>query len=253
MIRVLQSCALCPEARQGPFCRGSHEVSCARSACPIGRGKQEETREHRRKTSDHQGYNDCRSRSPRYARSPPREDIREVKRLSRATESGDDVGLVSNLGLDIIGQVVGVVAREVLAARHGLLGVSGPHLLDAVLVVGVNDGRDIEVGEAHPASEEKLAKHAGLVLRALGDSVEVALVVLGELNGGVLSGADGDRLDLSAAGGRSEDNLASSVIKSLESDGSSVDSGGSGSKAEERSSEMHLEVLFGGSDCGSLV
>lgn len=163
------------------------------------------------------------------------------------------MGLVSDLGLDIIGEVVGVVAREVLAARHGLLGVGRPHLLDAVLVVGVNDGRDIEVSEAHPASEEKLTKHTGLVLGALSDGVEVALVVLGELNGGVLRRADGDGLDLRAARGRSEDNRASNVIKGLESDSSSVDSGGSGSKAEEGSSELHLELWFLGSDCGSLV
>lgn len=170
---------------------------------------------------------------------------RGMRRLGRATKGGDDVVLVSDLGLDIIGKVVGVVARERLAARHGLLGVGRPHLLDAVLVVRVNDGRDIEVGEAHPASEEKLTEHARLVLRTLSNGVEVTLVVVRELDSGVLSAADRDGLDLRAAGRRSEDDLAGNIVKGLEGDGSSVDGRGSGSQAEERGSEMHLEVGCG--------
>jgi len=165
------------------------------------------------------------------------------------------VSLVSDLGLDIIREVVGVVAREALAAGHGLLGVGRVHLLDAVLVVGVNDSRDVEVGEAHPATKEQLAEHTGLVRGALSNSVEVALVVLRELNSGVLGVADGDRLNLGAARRGSEDDSTSDVVQGLESDLSSVNGGGSGSKAEERSSEMHLDGLVCkvGSDCGSLV
>lgn len=154
------------------------------------------------------------------------------------------MSLGSDLGLDIIRQVVGVVAREALATRGGLLGFGRVHELDAVLVVGINNGRDIEVGEAHPAAEEQLTEHTRLVVGALGNGVEVTLVVVRELNSGVLSVVDGDGLNLGTARRWGEDNLASDIVQGLEGNRSSVDSNGSGSEAEERSSEMHLDCLL---------
>lgn len=151
------------------------------------------------------------------------------------------MSLVSDLGLDIIREVVGVVAREVLAARDGLLGLGRVHRLDAVLVVGIDNGRDVEVGEAHPATEEKLTEHTRLVSGALSNGVEVALVVVREVDSGVLSVADSDGLDLGTTRRSSEDDGTGDIIKGLEGNSSSVDSGGSGSKAEERGSEMHLD------------
>lgn len=148
---------------------------------------------------------------------------------------------MSDLGLDVIREVVGVVARERVATGLGLLGVNGPHLLDVVLVVGVDDGRDVKVGEAHPATEEELSEHTRSIVFTVGDGVEVALVVLGELDTLGLAALDGHRLLLGAAGGRGEDDLAGDIVKGLEGDGSGADSGSRGDEAKERLGELHFE------------
>lgn len=52
--------------------------------------------------------------------------------------------------------------------------MQGEDLLDAHVVVGVDDGRDVKVCRACPAVEGDLAQHAGDVFGALGDRVPVA-------------------------------------------------------------------------------
>lgn len=73
-------------------------------------------------------------------------------------DSNDEVGLLGRNRLDVVGRVVGGVAREDDASRDdglglGLLKASRVHLLDSVVVVGVHDGRDVKVGQAIPAVE----------------------------------------------------------------------------------------------------
>lgn len=165
----------------------------------------------------------------------------EAKASRSITKGGDDVVLLSDLSLNVVRQVVGVVAREDLAARHGGLGVGRVHLLDIGLVVGIDDGRDVEVGHATPARELDLTEHTGLVLLALSDGVEVANVLIRELNSGLLSAAHSDRVNVVRVlvGGEVDGTL--DIVKSPEGDGGSVGESGRASKSKDRSGEMHLE------------
>jgi hypothetical protein len=169
-------------------------------------------------------------------------------RAGARTECSDEVNLLSNLGLDIIGEPVGIVARELLAARHGRGTSLGPHLLDVVLVVGVDNGRDVEVRLAVPATEGDLTEHARLVLVALLDSVEVTDVLVREIDGNLLSTADSDGLGALKARVRGEDDGALLVIKGNKGDGGSSSVGSRGDEANESGSELHFGG-FWGMDC----
>lgn len=64
---------------------------------------------------------------------------------SGVAQGHDEVRLLGRHGLDVIGLVVGRVAREVAASRHERLGKgrelgSRVHLLDTILVIAVDDG-----------------------------------------------------------------------------------------------------------------
>ena len=184
-----------------------------------------------------------------------------VKERDRSTLKGDasrasaqrdnDVAVLGDLGLDVVGQVVGVVAREVLASGHEAL-IRGPHLLDVVLVQGVDDGRDVKVRLAISV-EVDLAQHAGLVRLAIDDGVEVADPGVGEVDGGLLLVVDDDRgyVRGGAAIGLnvgSEVDGALLVVESHEGDGVGADGERGGDEGHGRGSEMHLEyfvvVLF---------
>lgn len=159
------------------------------------------------------------------------------------------MSLVSNLGLLIVGQVVGVVAGELLAARVGGHGLGRVHLLDVVGVAGDNDGRNVKVGLAHPATEGHLAEHASAsVLATLNDGPVVSNVLVRELDSGVLLVAHNDGVDVGISGVRGEVHGADLVVKSLEGDlgGSSV--GSRGNKGHDSSSELHVGgvLRFGG-------
>lgn len=149
--------------------------------------------------------------------------------------------LLSDLGLNIVRQVVSVVAREDDAARHGRVGLGRVHLLDVVLVAGVDDGRDVEVGLALGAGELDLAEHAGGVLLALGDGVEVADVALGEVDGGLLRRVDGDGIHGPAVLVGSKVDGATDVIESPEGDLASRGQGGGAESGENGGGELHLE------------
>lgn len=118
----------------------------------------------------------------------------EVKASGARAKSGDDVVLLGGFGLDVVGEVVGIVAGEDFTARHGALGLSRVHLLDAVLIVGVDNGGDVEEGQAVLARELDLAEHASLVLLALGDGVEVTDEVIRELDSLLLRAVDRHRV-----------------------------------------------------------
>lgn len=157
-----------------------------------------------------------------------------------SAESGHQVGGVSDLGLDIVGQPVGVAAREREASRHGTSLLGGPHLLDASVVGRVDNGRDIEEGQAAEATEGDLTEHAGLVLLAIGDGVEVANVLIRELDGLVLLVVDDNRLNLGVTSTGGEVDSALDIIESPEGDSRSVGDG-CGSSENHSSGELHLE------------
>lgn len=123
---------------------------------------------------------------------------------------------MGDLGLDVIREPVGVVAGEDLAAGHGLAGVGGPHLLDVVMVGGVDNGRDVKVGEAVPAAELDFAEHARDVFSVGRIGIPVAYPRIRELNGGVLRGAHRDGFERRGAGVASEDQGTVNAVKSPE-------------------------------------
>lgn len=157
------------------------------------------------------------------------------------TQSGDEIGLLGGLGLDIIGVPVGVVARPDLAAGHGPLTLLGPHLLDVVVVIGVDDGGHIEVGQADPAVEVDLTEHAGGVGLALLDGPVVADPVVGEGDSLVLLVVDGDGRKLLVSGVGSEGNGAGNTIQSPEGNAGGADGSGGGDEGHGGSSEMHFK------------
>lgn len=160
-------------------------------------------------------------------------------------KSADEVALLGSLSLDVIREVVGVVAGEVDTARHGLIGLSREHLLDVVLVVGVDNGRDVEVGQSVPAAKVNLAKHAGDVGIALLDGVEVALPGVREGNSGVLAAVDGDGGNISIARVAGEVDGALNIVQGPEVDGGGGRESRRGNESSNRGSEMHFEGLFG--------
>jgi hypothetical protein len=157
------------------------------------------------------------------------------------TEDGDDVVLLSDLGLNVIGEVVGVVAGEVVTAGHGALGLGRVHDLDVGLIIGVNDGGDVKVGLAQPAAELDLAQHAGDVLLASGDGVEVADKLLREVDGDVLGAVNSDGVEEVLVVVGSEVDGALNVINGLEGDLVGADEGSGAQESEDRSGELHLE------------
>lgn len=89
------------------------------------------------------------------------------------TEGDDDVVAGGGLGLDVVRVVVGVAAREALAAGDGRLRVRGVHLVNTRVVVRVDDRRNVKVGGARIAIEGELRKHArcGLSARRDGEGI----------------------------------------------------------------------------------
>lgn len=132
--------------------------------------------------------------------------------LGQRTEEADQLVGGGDLGLDVVPLVVGVGAREGLAARDGGVSVKREHLLDAVVVVWVDDSADIEVVHTSPAIEGDLAEHAWDISGILGDGVPVANPsgwegLVGSLE--TLEGELGDRLESSVL---SEDDGALSRV-----------------------------------------
>jgi len=92
----------------------------------------------------------------------------------RGSESADQAGRSSRLGLDVIGLDIDVCAREAFAARKVCWLSSIEDLLDTCVVGWVDNGRDVEEGDAFPRVPGDLAEHARLVEGAVGDGVKVS-------------------------------------------------------------------------------
>lgn len=112
---------------------------------------------------------------------------------------GDNNGAAgSGLGLDVIGQVVGIGASEAHAAGHWALSVRGVHLVDASLVIRVDDGGDVKVSGASVAVEGELSEHTRSVGFAAVVRISVASPAIGQ--GDIDRLAGGDRSVLDGAG-----------------------------------------------------
>lgn len=94
--------------------------------------------------------------------------------LGEGAEQADQLASLSGLGLNVIPFVVGIAAWEGLAPRHRCVAVKRKDLLDAIVVIWVNNGADIEVSCASKAIEADLSKHAWDIGSTLTDRVPVA-------------------------------------------------------------------------------
>lgn len=168
-------------------------------------------------------------------------DLIRARVAGTGTKGGDDVSLLSDLGLDIVRQPVDVVAGKDLAARHGSESAGGPHLLDVVVIVGVDNGRDIKVGSSVPATKVDLTEHARDVLVTLLDGIVVANVVGGELDSSLLLVADSDGINVGVARAGSEVDGADLVVEGPKGHLASSDGRGSGSEGHESSRELHFD------------
>jgi len=132
--------------------------------------------------------------------------------VADGAEEADEVASVGAESSDVIPLVVGVAAGEGLAARDWGAAVEREDHLDAVVVIWVDDGRDIEVGGASKAVETDLSEHAWNVGGSIRDGVPVANPAGWEgLVGGLGAGDDelGDALKASVW---SEDDGALSAV-----------------------------------------
>lgn len=141
-----------------------------------------------------------------------------VDDLVAGAQGSDKVGAGRGLGLDVIGQAVEGVAQEAGAAGHGGLGVDRVHHVNAAVVVLVDDGRHVKVGQATPAVEVDLAKHTRRVIRARRDGIVVANPRVGNGDSDVLASGDIGRLNRGEARVGGEVDGAVGVVHGHEGD-----------------------------------
>lgn len=138
---------------------------------------------------------------------------------SSGSENADEVNFFGCLCLNVVGLVVGVIAWEYVAAGDGRRCYLGPHLLDVGMVVGINNGGDVEIGYAHPALEGDFAKHTRHIWTALGDGVPVANPALGEVDGDGLKARDNGIRERGVTDAGSEDHGALDWVLANKLDG----------------------------------
>ena len=156
-------------------------------------------------------------------------------------QGADKVGAVGGLGLDIIrGDVHVGAASHVRAARDGGLAVVGVDLVDTIRVLGVDDGRDVEVGQTSPAVEGDLAQHAHGVGGIGGNGIPVANPSIGEVDGDGVAARDSGVIDTLTTRSGSEVDSTVRGVHGLEGDlvGSACQSGRG---KEGKSAEEHVD------------
>lgn len=157
------------------------------------------------------------------------------------SQDGDNVVFLSDLGLYIVREVVGIIAGEVITARHRAVGIGRVHNLDVGLVVGINDGRNVKVSLAIPATKFDLSQHAGYVLVTLLDGVEVADKLVREIDSGVTGAVNLDRVKEVLVVIGSEVDGALHTVNGAEGNLTGAGKRGRSQKGQDRSGELHLE------------
>lgn len=131
------------------------------------------------------------------------------------TEGDDDVVAGGGLGLDVVRVVVSVGAGKGHTARDGSLGIGRVHLVDAGLVLRVDDGGDIKVSGASIAVEGELGQHARRVGCAVRNRVRVAAPAIRDGDIDRLAGRD---RSVRNGSGASPDDSAVGAVHGLEGD-----------------------------------
>lgn len=165
-----------------------------------------------------------------------------------AAKRAVELGLSGCHGLDVVGEVVSCAAREDSAAGH--LGLGGgavlagrPHLVNAGDVCGIDDGRDIKVGDVVPALEGDFAEHALGVGGVLANGEPVANPSSRESDGLGGSSCNLNGADLGVTNTGSEDNLSASAVLADESDsvGGANDRTGGSNDGSNLGEETHFD------------
>ena len=162
------------------------------------------------------------------------------------SKRNDEVCLVRGLGLQvIIPLVVGEGTGEDIATRRWLRRASWPDLLDADVVIGLNNGRDVEEGQAIPAVEADFSEHTRFKRFAIQDGEEVALPAIRNLDLDIIVSLDADRFKMFVSRVVVEVNCAVEVVLGLESNRVvSRDNRGQGGQ-EKSKRELHIGMLQG--------
>jgi len=100
--------------------------------------------------------------------------------LRKVTEEADKLGIIGGLSLDVIWKVVGVGAREGLAAGERSGEALWEHHLDSLMIIRLNDSRNIKVSDSVPTIESDLAQHARNIGGAFRNRVPVSNPTNGE-------------------------------------------------------------------------
>ncbi len=132
--------------------------------------------------------------------------------IADGAEEADKLGTISAEGCNVIPLVVSVGARESLASRDGSAAVQGEDLLDALVIIRVDNSRNVEVSGTSEAIETDLSKHARDVCLAVRNRVPVSNPSCREgLIGGLRAG-DHELGNGFEAGVRREDDGALSAV-----------------------------------------
>jgi hypothetical protein len=94
--------------------------------------------------------------------------------IAEVSEEDDEFVVGGREGGNIVPLVVGVCAREGLAAGDRLATVLGEDHLHALSVIWVDDGRNVEVVGSSKTVPAELGQHTGHVWSTLGNGIAVA-------------------------------------------------------------------------------
>lgn len=164
--------------------------------------------------------------------------------IAEISKKTDQFSVIGRQSRNIIPLVVGIGTRESLASRNGSVAVLGEEHLDALIVGGVDNGRDIEVSSSGVAVPAKLSEHTGDVVSSIGDRVEVSNPRVRE---GLVGGCETSNVEcgdgFETLVGSEVDGASSSV---LVDEVDHVCCSGHGGKGKEGSEELHFECVCGG-------
>lgn len=158
--------------------------------------------------------------------------LNKVHARRAGAQRGYQVELARDFCLDVVRQPVRIAAGKDLASRHRGGAAGRPYLLDIVDVVGIDDAGHVKVRLVVTAAKGDFSQHAGDVVVAFLDGVEVADPVRGEDDLGSPLVVDGDALDVGQAGVGGEVDGAGELIQGPEGDGGGAGGGGRGDKGQ---------------------